>query len=338
MAFDGVPLFVENAEHSADLLRTMNYVMFGGQEGVLHAADWQVVPLSPAGAGVAIMPGVGAILNRAQGGDNQLYTSRLPSAATVDVDKTDTSGGRSDLIVVRVENPYITGEPWGIPADRKNGPYVFGRDLKGVPASTTKVSDLDATLGAQTAYACARLDIPKNTATITADMIKDLRQVSNPITGLGGGYEQVWTSAINCPAGSNIGASVSTWTRWPTEASWQVPIPSWATDVDINIVVYNAAQRVSGIYGQARAHIGARGYPATTFDINFTPPHSGDAQRVIVPVGGTHAVDADWQGTVQPVSLEVQTQSGTNSTGNLTADASTYIYAQLAFKQRPVMV
>lgn len=172
------------AQMSATVARLLAYLGGGGEtEGVAAPTSCAVAAMPTPGASVRVAPGPYLIRNRALAGDYQDYVGMVRSQDVVNVTATSSAGPRSDLVVIRVENPFISGEPWQVPTDVANGPYVFTRVIENVPADTTSVHALN--LG-YTAITLARIDIPASTATITDAMITDLRTVVNPGTGTGG--------------------------------------------------------------------------------------------------------------------------------------------------------
>src|SRR4051812_43725829 len=144
MPWDSVPWAVGGgAQHSSEVARLVTYIATGGQQGILNSTDLAVLPLLVPGAGVRVEPGAAVIVNKALNALNDSYVARLPSE---DVVTTNANGGaalRSDLVVARVENPFISGEPWALPSDVTVGPYIFTRVIQGVPANTITLDALN---------------------------------------------------------------------------------------------------------------------------------------------------------------------------------------------------
>src|SRR5690606_16426003 len=92
----------------------------------------------------------------------------------VPIRATDSTGPRSDLVILRVEDPSIDGTPWN--HDPTTDPVYYFRVIEGVSNTTT-----DCPPGT-TGVPLARIDIPANTATIMPAHIKDVRVSSNPRT------------------------------------------------------------------------------------------------------------------------------------------------------------
>lgn len=226
--WDSVPWFIEGgAEHSPQVARLLSYAAFGGREGIIGPRDLEVRALSVPGTSIRVFPGACSILNRATGATYEAYVGRQPSLGTVAIAPTDASGGRSDLIVALVKNPWLPGEPWPDPSDVKNGPYIDTAVISGVGGN---VHDLQAVRPGWSAITLARIDIPVSTGTITQAMITDLRYMS-----------QVRSSRemlIASPTNSTSLTSTS-FVDFPNTASCRltIDVPEWATHAKIRAIV-----------------------------------------------------------------------------------------------------
>lgn len=237
--WDSVPWMVGGgAEHSTNVARNVAFAAFGGREGIVRPKDLEVRELDVPGSSVRVSPGTCAILNRAAGSQDEMYVGRHPSESTVNIAATDATGARHDLILARVENPYLGGEPWNDPADPKVGPYIFTR-VENVPAGTKTVEELG--LG-YTAIPLARIDIPASTGTITQAMITDLRFLSQPRV------ERFWN--MIAPTVQNKLTSAQ-YTNWPAEANMTVDVPSWATHVKTRAILAGLRFGATGSNGGA---------------------------------------------------------------------------------------
>src|SRR5690606_40000789 len=98
-------------KHPASVARMLTYAAFEGQDGIIDPTDMRVLALDVPGTSIRVMPGSAAVRNRGNGAPKEMYAVELQgSADVVPVSSTDASGGRSDLVVVRVENPFVPGE------------------------------------------------------------------------------------------------------------------------------------------------------------------------------------------------------------------------------------
>jgi hypothetical protein len=314
VSWDNVPWFVGGgAEHSPEVARLMAYVAFRGNEGVLAAGDLKVTALAIPGGAVRVAPGACSILNRATGGAYQAYAGRLPSEDSgVSVPPTGAGAGRSDLVVARVEDPFLPGEPWADPSDPKVGPYIYTRVIPNVPSSTTSVAGLG--LG-YSAIALARIDLPATTGTVTDAMIVDLRKIANPRR-----ERAVFTTT----QGSSQALSSASFVSWPSAGSWSVTIPGWATQAIIRgnvggVPIPALSSTAAGtVYGQLRASLGGTATNWTPWD--ETVPAGANVDRKFWACADTITIPAAARGTTATIRLEAL-RSGGNV--NPTADART---------------
>src|SRR5690606_22658368 len=321
----------------------LTYAAFEGQAGISNPTDMRVLALDVPGASTRVVPGSAAVRHRGNGAPKEMYAVELQgSADVVPVSSTDASGGRSDLVVVRVENPFVPGEPFGLPAEPTEGPYTHVRIIEDVPSDCTDYYDLEpGTYGGlmvsdtDSVLTLARIDIPASTGAITQDMLKDLRsmgQMGGRRIGETAFAEVIWTEASHAHSGDWIGTgSIGVWQDWPEEAEWQVPIPEWATGGDV-LVILNP-KCTGDLFGNLQLDIGGQmiGIP-TVYDIDVG---SGVVRESII-VSGTYVIPANIRGTVATMKLRAQPQGG--STGTMTANNGTYVYAQVAFKRKPSFV
>lgn len=194
MAVEGVPLYIGGgeAEHSAEMLRMQNFFHFRGQEGWLTSSSGAVQTLGTPGTGVQLLPGPFLINSRFAGGAMQAYMGRILEATVADTTNVPPGPGRSDLVVMNVEDPYPSdGTDWPYPGApgsmaRQTGPYINVRVIDDVPSNCLTLDDLDNTRPERswTSICAARLDRPGNTGTVTADMIVPLRAIINPWAGI----------------------------------------------------------------------------------------------------------------------------------------------------------
>ncbi|WP_052961442.1 MULTISPECIES: hypothetical protein [unclassified Leucobacter] len=171
------------AVHTPESARRQTYASTGGAEGVGGAGDLLVRPWAVPGQGVRVAIGSGLALSRYVGGEAQTYMGTAYAEQIINTTPTGSSPstGRSDLIVMRVKDPYAQGSPWPAPAleDRPAEQYVYFEAIPGVPTTTTRLQDVPGRQN-DTGIALARIDFPANTGTVNASMIKDLRKVARP--------------------------------------------------------------------------------------------------------------------------------------------------------------
>lgn len=336
-----------SVKHPASVARMLTYAAFEGQDGIIDPTDMRVLALDVPGTAVRIMPGAAAVRNRGNGAPKEMYAVELNGTADeVQISPTDAGGGRSDLIVVRVENPFIPGESFNLPANPEEGPYTSVRVIEDVPASTTDYYDLTpGTYGSITVsdtdsvLTLARVDIPASTGAITDGYLTDLRsmgQMGGRRIGEDAFAEIIWTEASYHFAGSDYTfySDSTSFTSWPAYADWDVPIPEWATGADV-FVIFNPMLHDSDVWGEARLLIGGEpfGSNPTVYDLN----HTGGNSRENILVSGTYVIPPEIRGTKTNVKLQFKSLDS-GLTGKLVSKRGTYVYVQMAFKRRPSFV
>ena len=315
MALDGVPWFIGGeAEHGGDVARQLAYLATGGRQGVGGPGDLKVTQLDVPGGGVKDAAGAGSVLNRLS--PQQSYTVRNP---TVDVDavkiaQTGSAAGRSDLVICRVDNPYLDNNAQR-PANAKLGPYNKFDVIPDVPAGTRTVKELGLGLSA---VELARIDLPKSSGTVTNAMITDLRQLANP---------RYYPQTLQGTAEPGAKLTSPTFTAWPTTNTYDVIIPEWATHI-IARLEFMGGQTAAKAAGSLRLILGG----STAFgqyDYNYAAQNGQARQQVVV--GGELKLPTAMKGTTQPLRI-----SGLRSDGDgwlFTVD-STFYSADVQFVER----
>lgn len=331
------PWVVGGASHSAEVLRLLSHAAFRGQYGVLGALDCRVLETAVPGPNIQVMPGAVNVPAKGVGNAYQSYTSALLSAETVGISPTDASGPRSDLLIARVEDPNVTGGGWTAP-DPVTGPFMFTRVIPGVPATTNHVSQVRPN---DSAITLARIDIPGGvgsaTGTITNAMVKDLRSTVDaqrlvvPEDPAPPVATRLYADSKSSIANSVLSATQYTFIDWPSSGTWNVPVPSWATGVDI---MCNINPHTLGhVFGEGRFVIdGVAGSP-TTFDDN-QGGSGGGGYRTMLNLSQTRPIDAAQRGKVINFKIQARQFSGF-TLANLDTPAGTTIMFLLVFQQRP---
>lgn len=317
MTWQKTPWFIGGgAEHTAALARVLAYVASGGSEGVVQPGDLKVRQTGSPSGSVQIDPGAALILNRSGGGSNQAYAGYNPTADSVAIGATSTTGGRSDLVIARVEDPEFS--PWQRPADMKTGQFIFTRVIPNVPAGTVSAEELN--LG-YSALALARIDIPTATTAITDAMIKDVRTLVRP---------RRETQIFNAyPAAANdlTATSSSSPQVWPAAANTSVRIPKWATRAQIRLDLAG----VLAITGPTNGGVGVRLGALAVQNSAFNMPQN---DRGVIVAAGAVSIPAGMRGTT--VGLQATGYRNTSEAGTLRADAGTSTFITIEFIEAPV--
>ncbi|XTZ13933.1 hypothetical protein ACQSSU_20765 [Micromonospora echinospora] len=284
----------------------------------MAAGDLKVKALPVPGGQVTVDPGACAILCRSAGQVGQAYAGRVATQDTVAVAPTTSSGGRSDLMIARVEDPWLAGEPWPDPSDPTAGPYIFTRVLPGIPPTTTRLSQLG--LG-YSGIELARVDIPPSTATITQAMIVDLRKVANP--------RRERDLVVKFPPSDN-NISGAAYGLWPAASQITVDVPMWATHVRVNVTL----QGIEHIPGASTPTIAGLKtlYNGTDYSAQNGILNETAAGRGYYSVAGEHEIPAGHRGTARTISAAGVRSGGS---GTFQADNQSIITIDYEFVEKP---
>lgn len=284
------------AEHTPESARRLVYAATGGVEGVVGAGDLRVVPLAVPGGGVRVLTGSGLIRSQYVGGDTQTYMGTVYEQETVSIGATGSGAGRSDLVVMRVEDPFAAGSPWDTPATVETAPYIHIRVISGVSPSVRRVREVPGHEN-DTAIALARIDLPASTGTVTAAHIVNLRENPTPRTAR-------TLQRVNAPA-ENSDFTSATATHWPV-VGIPVEVPEWATHAFISgdlsgLVAVNAASS-----GDLWLRLGTIDTQVTVYN-----EQAGFGGRLSFPLGAEIAIPSEIRGTTQQIRPYAKRNGGT---------------------------
>ncbi|MEV7936598.1 hypothetical protein AB0O82_10685 [Kitasatospora sp. NPDC088264] len=203
------PLMVTGAVHPARALRMMVRDLSRGSQGVTEGGDLKVRQTATPGPGVRVGAGSAIVLGAAFGQGS--YTQYNVGDHLVPIAPTGGTG-RTDLLVLRVEDPDFEGTRDPVKED-----IGYFHVIPGVSATASAPPGM-------TALPLARITIPPNCQTVTDAMITDLRKVANP-------RSEHQVRVIGSFGYSAIGSQTNVWQEWPASAGAQVSIdvPAWAT-------------------------------------------------------------------------------------------------------------
>lgn len=249
------------AEHTPEAARRALYASTSGAEGIGGVNDLRVRPLAVPGQGVRVSVGSALIRSRYVGGETQTYMGTVTSQETVSITPTGSGSSRTDLIVMRIEDPFAAGSTYNPPASNQiaNAPYAHIRVISGVPSRTKKLQDVAAYKN-DTAVTLARINIPASTGTITAGMITDLRTIAmpkrsevvyaRPRIAADGGAQQYLTALRTVDGKEWWGEYFPGGAGSPNQ--FEVDVPEWATRMVIDAswmsVQYNTSKNPGGYY------------------------------------------------------------------------------------------
>src|SRR5690606_27022540 len=246
-------------KHPASLARLQTYAAHQGTFGVIDPLDLRVMAAEVPNTTVRVMPGAASVPCKAGNVRSQAYEVELTEPDVIPITPTDAGGGRSDLIVVRVENPFLAGESYDLPDEPEEGPYTYVRVIQGVPSGTSDYYELEPgqygnvlVSPYDSVITLARLDLPASTGTVQQSHLTELRSIAEP-GGTRHGENTIemnpWTESRVHRGGPDSGHNPPSapdpslltpgtgYQNWPPEASWDLPIPEWATGAEIWIDV-----------------------------------------------------------------------------------------------------
>lgn len=229
---------IDGSQTDAQIGRLVAWCATGGSTGVVLPGDMQVRALSTPAGSVNVNPGAAvAPTGYPSQAYAQSYIMTLPQAYSVTIPPTGSSGGRTDYIIVQVDDTNYSGN------SAPNAPLTASYWQ---PLRVSSLSGLNYPF-----VPLAQITIPASTSAITQSMITDLRQVANP-------QQQRMVDFGTCPSGTTI---TSAWAPWPSQAVDSVAIPTWATKafcrVDVQTVYIPAALAT----GAMRLAMSASGQP-----------------------------------------------------------------------------
>lgn len=336
------PAYVgQNAIHPASVIRLMAYGITAGQRGVFGPFDCEIKALETPGAQIQGMPGGYSVPAKHLGGSYESYDGKWDVAEVVDVSPVDSGGPRSDLVVLRMEDPYVSGAgSWVVPADPELGPYIHLRVLENVPADTTDVSQVNSTWSAIT---LARIDRDASTGIVEQADIVDLRSIAqlggtrtvvqqvNPPPIAQASYVQFAASASDPGYANPVGGTdtvhdfldADTATKdWPIAATYQVPVPEWAVECDAEFMIYNAQILVGDVYGDMWLDFGGVATPSQTYAVDYNDVPG----RHNIGYGTTFTVPSSLRGDL----ITVRTKFASRFSAGGKLDAKTGVTTKLA--------
>lgn len=170
MALQNVPWAIgDGAHNSVEGARLSLFAATGGKGGVMSPTDMQVTALPVPGGAVRVHTGGAVVVSGYPGASSQAYAMREIDSTDVPITATGSSGSRRSYLVGRISDHQYSGEP--TPDNVQDGPYNRYEWMSVNPRSNPPAYPVEL---------LARVDQPANTATITQDMITDMRRLANP--------------------------------------------------------------------------------------------------------------------------------------------------------------
>lgn len=283
MVWEGVPWFVAEADHSAEVARLLASAATGGREGIVAPGDCKVQASAIPDGNVRVQSGGVVLNNRFGGGGQQSYVARNVGESVVALVPQGSSGVRYDLVAVIVEDPQYAGQPE--PADVATGPYVRTVVYQNVPATTRSLFEVDAD---QTGLALALVKFDASDGTILNGDITDLRVLVNP-------RSERDLAIITPPSSQHLESADLIW--WP-QVEQEVLVPVWSNFVTIVVHLSQFALVPPNTDGDLRVRLGNIEAGGAPYDYDLT-----GGERTSIIIGAKIAVPQAMRGTLQKVRV-----------------------------------
>lgn len=313
MALNPVPIATKDAEHSAQQFRMMIKDLARDNQGVTTGLDMKVTALSTPGAGVQIGDGSAVIAGKVSPVQGY-YNAYNIGSDTVAISATG-GVGRSDMLVVRVEDPEYEGT-----RDPATDPIVFFEIVPNVGSSATTVPS------GYSAIPLARIDIPASTATITNAMITDLRKIANPRRERTL-YQHFYSGAL-----TQITGTSGTWQNFPSAVNWTIAIPAWAGKVKVVMTAASVRLDDGFVFGGYTFQLGTK---EASQSVNIDDNQGTGVRRQTFITADTLSLTdtagAAMRGTNQVLRSRMRCTSG--NAGKIGADGATTFIADVEFEE-----
>jgi len=312
MALFPRPILTNGATHPAQQFRMLVRDLGNGAEGITQGDDLKVTQRSTPGGGVTVGDGSGLVRGRANTFQGHYSVCNI-GAVDVDIAATGAGAGRSDMVIVRVEDPEYEGS-----LDPQVDEIAYFDVISNVSSSATAIPD------GRTGIPLARIDIPASTSTITSAMITDLRKVANP--------RRQRSLLTQSPTGMSTGiGSSTTYSYFSTAAGWNIPIPDWATKVIVKIDVSPIRYALGDFWGQISATFGSS---LPTQSIFLDDNQGTGVRRIPAIIADTLTLPASYRGTTQLLRVRA---AGLNAgqAGRIYVDSGTTLAADVQFEEAP---
>jgi hypothetical protein len=306
MGLSPIPYMVGgDVEHPVEVMRAVAYMATRGASGVGTPDSFKPAATTVPSDRIVLSAGIAAADNAYPGGRNQSYVMFADSELEVPIEPTGSAGGRTDLVVLRILDPQYEG---ATPANPQTFQYARAYVVKGVAANTAGTRGLGLSFPA---VAIARVTLPANTATVTPDMVTDVRRLVAPRS------ERRLKATV---PGGTFELTASGKTRL---TSWvpQFYVPEWATDVQVTATLTGAF-----VTGDTSGFLDVRMGTQQSSDLpyDFEAATATETSRHTLVVTGGFTVPSGWRETSQGVTLYGLRSA--NKTGKLALNRTQVLY------------
>lgn len=343
MTFEGAAWAIDGARIPARVARIAEYAATLGATGIVRGGDLKVRPLTIPGQGIIISGGSALIPNLYNDGAGETYAVLNKGDHTMQADEMPpaSSSVQHYIVAITVGDPEFSqiGHPWmgsGDPPAGQESTFRYVRPaIIPVAAGATRLpSDIQ-----YPALPLARLEVPADTTTITASMIKDLRKMAQVRRQQE--IVHMATTGLNQDIGKNAAGTnmpIGVRHRFPDRTVAQIEIPSWANT--IKVLGFVEGLRLpndrSGAAGLRVAVGNATGAALiATGETNVNEQNTSGFQRRTYTIGGSMEVPTALRGTIRHFFVEANIVSDTYR-GFLATDEYSGVMLQVTFEENTV--
>ncbi|MEU1908353.1 hypothetical protein ACFV4E_22440 [Streptomyces hygroscopicus] len=317
MALNPTPIATTGATHTAQQFRMMIRDLSRSNQGVTEGDHMKVTALATPGGGVQIADGSATIIGRVSPvqGSYSAYNIGVDTSVTI----APTGGsGRSDMVILRVEDPEYEGT-----RDPATDPIVYFQVVSNVSSSATTVPS------GYSAIPLARIDIPASTATITNSMIKDLRKVANPRR------DRILYPYYALDPLVEISGTSETWKTFPNLTMATIAVPSWATVAKVVFTISGLRLASGNVWGNFRFMLGSiEAAQYVGIDDNQGTAARRNTVQMVETIDLTTTTGAAMRGTNQNFYSRMRTRS--SNAGRIGVDATTTFNIDVEFTEGPI--
>ena len=298
---------VTGPEHDARMARELAWIATGGQTGIVGPDSCEVRAQNTPNNTVRIMPGGVSITATSERGNIgytsapwQAYMRSIYEPLTVEIDSTGSSGGRTDVVGIVVDDPEFEGTS----PDPDEHQYWRPHVVRNAGQNATRPEHF-ASLG-RPFLPLAQVRIPSSTATITNSMITDLRFLA-----VSRSESHDLLDVANAGSSSHIviPSSQSNWQYIHTIEN--VPVPRWATLAKVHVMlgpVYTRGGAANGEFRLRNEGLGS-GFWHTQPSAFVEPDHTeqtGGSPRFYLHTAGNFSIARSNQGGTATLGLQVR--------------------------------
>lgn len=302
---------VTGPEHDARMARELAWIATGGQTGIVGPDSLEVRAQSTPNNTVRIMPGGMSIAATSQfaaigytSAPWQSYMRAIYQSLTVEIDQTGSSGGRTDVVGIVVDDPEFEGTSPDPDAHQYWRPHV----VRNAGNNATRPEHF-ASLG-RPFLPLAQVRIPSSTATITNSMIYDLRFLA-----VSRSHTQELIQQVSTGSNQLIGPDQ---TSWLTLVSFEgLQVPQWATQAQIQFQLGPIHATSDAANGQFRVRTVGQNQSVTSETTLFAGPHTSPPTRFYLHTAGVLRVNPSTAGSSAQLELQIRRTNTTNRPGNI---------------------